>query len=283
MNPKMLFSIRWWSDFPFIQTKPKGVGKRQGALSAPVIQDTGKHLAYFCRGRYWIRYAGCRGLLQSRPQALKSSRSASEAQFFHSAFPGPLTLNLLSPGSNDRIEGIMIPPKEFIRKIRPFSFLTENELDTLMSGLEVELFRKDRIIYSRGESRKNVYMVYSGLVCLYDEEAVDYISQGETLGLITADSNEFLLSARAVEDTVCYLISVDRYKEVLAKNKTFSEFFSAVIARRFKSLKCTLYDDKILQESALVIDLERVIYRRPVVCKPHTLITDAAAQMDEKM
>ena len=174
----------------------------------------------------------------------------------------------------------MIPPKEFIRKVRPFSFLTEDELDTLMSGLEVELFRKGRIIYSRGEDRKNIYMVYSGLVCLYDEEAVDYISQGETLGLITADSNEYILSAKAAEDTVCYLISVDRYKEVLAVNKTFSDFFAAIITKRFKSLKGTLYDEKILQESALVIDLERVIYRRPVVCRPHTLVTDAAAKMD---
>jgi len=174
----------------------------------------------------------------------------------------------------------MIPPKEFIRKVRPFSFLTEDELDTLMSGLEVELFRKGRIIYNRGEDRKNIYMVYSGLVCLYDEEAVDYISQGETLGLITADSNEYILSAKAAEDTVCYLISVDRYKEVLAVNKTFSDFFAAIITKRFKSLKGTLYDEKILQESALVIDLERVIYRRPVVCRPHTLVTDAAAKMD---
>ena len=34
----------------------------------------------------------------------------------------------------------MVPPKEFIRKIRPFSFLSEKDLDILVSGLEVELF-----------------------------------------------------------------------------------------------------------------------------------------------
>ena len=85
----------------------------------------------------------------------------------------------------------MIPPKEFIRKLRPFSFLTEEELDTLTSGLEVELFKKDRIIFSRGEDRKNIYLVFSGLVCLVDEEAVDYISTGEAFGLIASDSNAF--------------------------------------------------------------------------------------------
>ncbi len=174
----------------------------------------------------------------------------------------------------------MIPPKEFIRKVRPFSFLTEEELDTLISGLEVELFKKDRIVFSKGEDRKNIYIVFSGLVCLSDEEAVNYISRGEVLGLIASDSNAFLLSAKALEDTVCYLISMDRYKEVLAANASFSAFFIAIITKRFRSLKGTLSDEKILQESALVIDIERMIYRRPVVCKPHTTAGTAVAQMD---
>jgi len=174
----------------------------------------------------------------------------------------------------------MIPPKEFIRKVRPFSFLTEDELDILISGLEVELFKKDRIIFSRGEDRKNIYIVYSGLVCLLDEEAVDYLSRGEVIGLTASDSNTFLFSAKALEDTVCYLISMDRYKKVLASNTSFAAFFDAMITKRFRSLKSTLADDKILQESALVIDIERVIYRKPVVCRPRTMVRDAAAHMD---
>ncbi|HYA43718.1 MAG TPA: DUF294 nucleotidyltransferase-like domain-containing protein [Syntrophobacteraceae bacterium] len=174
----------------------------------------------------------------------------------------------------------MIPPKEFIRDLRPFSLLSEEQLDILMSGLEVELFKKDRIIYSSGENRKYIYIVHSGIVCLYDEEAVDYISRGEVLGLMVSDSNVFLLSAMAVEDSVCYLISMDKYKEVLAKNKSFSDFFSAIVTKRFRSLKSMLSDEKILQESALVIDLERIIYRKPVVCNPHSTIGDAAALMD---
>ena len=62
----------------------------------------------------------------------------------------------------------MIPPKEFIRKVRPFSLLTGEELDILISGLEVELFKKDRIVYRKGETRENIYIVFSGLVCLFD-------------------------------------------------------------------------------------------------------------------
>jgi CBS domain-containing protein len=174
----------------------------------------------------------------------------------------------------------MIPPKEFIRKVRPFSFLTEDELDILISGLEVQLFKKDRDLFRRGEDRHNIYIVYSGLVCLLDEEAVDYLSRGEVLGLTATDDNKFLFSAKALEDTVCYLISMDRYKKVLAANASFSAFFTAMITKRFRSLKSAHTDEKILQESALVIDIERVIYRKPVVCRPRTMVKDAAARMD---
>ncbi len=174
----------------------------------------------------------------------------------------------------------MIPPKEFIRKVRPFSLLTGEELDILISGLEVELFKKDRIVYRKGETRENIYIVFSGLVCLFDEEPVDYLSKAEVFGLIASDSNSFLLSAKAIEDTVCYLISINRYKEVLTRNVSFSAFFDAVTTKRFRSFKSTVSDEKILQESALVIDIERVIYRRPVVCKPGTTVVDAVAAMD---
>lgn len=174
----------------------------------------------------------------------------------------------------------MIPPKEFIRKVRPFSFLTEEELDILMSGLEVELFRKGRIIHRRGEARGHIYIVFSGLVSLSEEEAVDYLSVGEVFGIMASDSNSFLFNARAVEDTVCYLIGMKSYKQLLAANANFSAFFNAIISRRFRSLKRKVPDEKILQESALVIDLERVIFRKPVVCEPHTTIGEAAARMD---
>jgi CBS domain-containing protein len=50
----------------------------------------------------------------------------------------------------------MIPPKEFIKKIRPFSFLSEDELNILISGLEVKLFQKNKTIFKKGEARKYI-------------------------------------------------------------------------------------------------------------------------------
>ena len=82
----------------------------------------------------------------------------------------------------------MIPPKEFIKKIRPFSFLSEDETNILISGLEVKLFQKNKLIFKKGDDRKYVYIIFSGLVGLFDDEiAVDYISKGEIFGFLGAN------------------------------------------------------------------------------------------------
>lgn len=175
----------------------------------------------------------------------------------------------------------MIPPQEFIKKIKPFSFLTEEELGILMSGLEVELFKKDKVIFRKGDARKYVYIVFSGLVGLFDEEAVDYISKGEVFGIIAADAYPYLLTARAMEDTVCYLVRAGKFREVVIRNERFSSFFTTFISRRFRSFKSIASDKTMSQESAVVLDVEKVIYRRPVTCKSHETVGNAAAEMDK--
>ncbi len=174
----------------------------------------------------------------------------------------------------------MIPPQEFIKKIKPFTFLSRDELNILMSGLEVELFKKGSVIYKRGEPRKFVYIVFSGLVGLFDDEAVDYIAKGEVFGIIASDGSPYLLTARAIEDTVCYMAPVERFREVVVRNERFSSFFTTFISRQFRSFKSIASDRTMIQESAVVLDVEKVIYRRPVTCAPGESVGNAASEMD---
>jgi len=174
----------------------------------------------------------------------------------------------------------MIPPKEFIKKIRPFSFLSEDELNILMSGLEVKLFQKNKTIFIKGDTRKYVYIMFSGLVALFDDEiAVDYISKGEIFGIISVRDFPYLLDARALEDTVCYLLYSENFKEVFNKNKRFSSFFSTFIKRRFHSFKKIASEKKIFEEATFVLDIEKMVYKKPVVAGPDMTVEYAAVEM----
>jgi CBS domain-containing protein len=175
----------------------------------------------------------------------------------------------------------MIPPKEFIRRIRPFSFLSEDALDILISGLEVDLFEKGKTIYKKGQTSEYAYVIFSGLVGLFDEEeAIDYLSRGEIFGIISLYGYPLNSTAKAIEDTVCYAVDYRQFKTIFDSNEKFASFFSTLLNRRFRSFKTVTSDKKILEEVSFVLEVERILYKKPVVCSPELTIADAASDMD---
>ena len=176
----------------------------------------------------------------------------------------------------------MIPPKEFIRKIRPFSFLSEHDLDIIISALDVALFEKGKIIHKKGRISEYVYVIFSGLVGLFDEEAaVDYLSRGEIFGILSLYGNPLNSTAKAIEDTVCYLVETQQFKAIFDTNEKFASFFTTFINRRFRSFKTIASDKKIVEEASFVLDVERIIYKKPVICNDKLTIAGAASEMDK--
>jgi CBS domain-containing protein len=176
----------------------------------------------------------------------------------------------------------MIPPREFIRTIRPFSFLSENDLDIVVSALEVALFEKDKIIHKKGQVSEYVYVIFSGLVGLFDEEAaVDYLSRGEIFGILSLYGNPLNTTARAIEDTVCYLVEARQFKVIFDANERFASFFTTFINRRFRSFKTIASDKKIVEEASFVLEVERIIYKKPVICRANLTISGVAFEMDQ--
>jgi CBS domain-containing protein len=151
-----------------------------------------------------------------------------------------------------------------------------------MSGLEVELFEKGKTIYKKGQPAENVYVIFSGLVGLYDEEAaVDYLTKGEILGIISFYGSPLHETAKALEDTVCYLIESKKFRIVFDAEKRFASFFSALIHRRFRSFKTIASDKKIIEEASFVLEVERILYKKPIICSRDITILGAASEMDK--
>ena len=176
----------------------------------------------------------------------------------------------------------MIPPKEFIRKIRPFSFLSEDDLDIIISGLGVDLFEKGKTIYKKGQTSEYVYVIFSGLVGLFDDEgAIDYLSSGEIFGIISLYGYPLNSTAKAIDDTVCYAVDYPQFKRVVDSNERFATFFSDLLNRRFRSFKSVASDKKILEEASFVLEVERIIYKNPVTCSPEQTIAGAVSEMDK--
>lgn len=175
----------------------------------------------------------------------------------------------------------MIPPREFIRKIQPFSFLSAEEVDIIVSSIEVALFDKGEEIYSVGKVSEYVYIVFSGIVGLFDDEcAADYLSRGEVFGIMSIYGGQSNFTAIAVEESVCYTIEMVEFKKVFDKNSRFADFFTAFIDRRFRSFKTIASDKRFAEEASFVLELQRIVYKEPVVCKASDAVAFAASEME---
>ncbi|MEM2002391.1 MAG: hypothetical protein QXT77_07090, partial [Candidatus Methanomethylicaceae archaeon] len=61
----------------------------------------------------------------------------------------------------------MLPPVQYLSKIKPFSFLSEAEITELVSWMDIALYRKGKIIFEANEKIKKFYFVREGKVGLF--------------------------------------------------------------------------------------------------------------------
>lgn len=176
----------------------------------------------------------------------------------------------------------MIPPKEFLRKIKPFSFLREEHLNGLTGSLDVAMYGAGAVIFSKEEVCSSVLLVFSGLVGLYDgDELVDLVSKGEIFGLLSAlHHTPSYYEARALEDTICYLIDAEAFEKVYQAHSAFAAFFSTFIERRFRSFARLARQEESMQDGATAVLVETLVGKAPVTCAPENSVREAVSIMD---
>jgi CBS domain-containing protein len=175
----------------------------------------------------------------------------------------------------------MIPPREFIKKIKPFSFLLENELDIIVSALEVQYFQKGMLIYNKGQIPAYVYMIFSGLIGLFEDETpADYLSRGELFAISCINECPSKYTASAIDDSICYLIPTNIFLLAYNNNKRFAKFFTALIEKRLEAFKTIASDNKIMEEATFILSIDTILYKEPVTCQPDTTIEEAASRME---
>ncbi|WP_148045794.1 putative nucleotidyltransferase substrate binding domain-containing protein [Desulfosoma caldarium] len=176
----------------------------------------------------------------------------------------------------------MIPPKEFLRKIKPFSFLPEEQLAALTGSLDVAMYAAGKVVCAKDEVSPSVFLVFSGLVGLYDgDELVDLVSKGEIFGLLSAiHHSPSYYEARALEDTICYLIDAEAFEKVYRSHSAFASFFTTFIERRFRSFAQLAREQESLRDGATAVLVETVVSKSPVTCAPDQSVGEAVGIMD---
>ena len=176
----------------------------------------------------------------------------------------------------------MLPPIYYLKKIEPFSFLTNDELDEIIKGLESEIYGKNATIFKKGGSPlKYLYLLKCGKISL-DNTHEEILGEGELFGVASVISgNSPGFTAVSNEDSVCYLINRENFLNVFNSNPMFSGFFEKILSRRLTSL-LKLSKSSQGYDELYAISVFDLIARESVVCSPKTKIRDATIRMKEE-
>ena len=133
----------------------------------------------------------------------------------------------------------------FIREIRLFSILGDEELDELVKGFQLKSVPAGEVIFNQGDAGDRFYIVYSGKVRVFQiNEAQKEVSlgvrvKGDHFGetaLITGNPRNS--AARAVDDTILLSLNSDFFNRYLFSRPELREQFDKFI--RFTSIHAFL-------------------------------------------
>ncbi len=182
----------------------------------------------------------------------------------------------------------------FLKRVPPFQFLDDADVQAVARNLSLEFYPKDRVVLRQdGPPSDALRIIKKGgvKVSMVSEDGaevvIDYRGEGDTFGFLSLVGKDRVRSnITAVEDTICYLLGQEMLLKLLDSHLSFTEYFlksriTKYIDRTYREMqdKCIFYggSDRLLFTTR-VGDMAI----KDVVSAPEdTPIREAAAIMSE--
>lgn len=169
----------------------------------------------------------------------------------------------------------MIEIREHLSRFPPFDDLPEEALDELARNVEVSYFRAGSDILLHDQPIHELHYVRSGAVEQYRRSGALHhrLTEGDLFGQNgLMRGNKVRLAARAIEDTLIYLIPEAVFNQLTEQYENFADFFELETSARLK----TALDSS---SSKLNETKVRKLVKRKVVSAPMDASVREAAQL----
>ncbi|MFW6041988.1 MAG: DUF294 nucleotidyltransferase-like domain-containing protein [Guyparkeria sp.] len=169
--------------------------------------------------------------------------------------------------------------REHLSRFPPFDRLDDQWLDRVAGSVEVAYYRNGTTIQEYGEPIDSLRYVRSGAVEVYrhNGELYDRLSEGDILGHTGLLHNRRVrFPARAIEDTLLYLIPADVFDSLCDGDDQFADFVELSGPR----LKATVEQSE-RENDMMVTRVRRLLGRSPVMIEETATVHEAARSMTE--
>ena len=180
----------------------------------------------------------------------------------------------------------------FLAQVRPFNFLSGEELASIAEDIAIEYYPRGMEILSQdGPPSDCLGVIKKGGVKLLiktneDEESVfDYRGPGEQFGLLSLVlGDRSRATVIAVEDTICYLIAKEKILAIIKENPAANEFF---VKSYFIHFIDKTYEKTRGKRSGPDRDVQllyttpvgQIVHRQPITADQELTIKQAAQKM----
>ncbi len=173
--------------------------------------------------------------------------------------------------------------KNHIFRYPPFRKLPEDVLDDLVQHVEIAYFRANHDILISGQENRHLCFIRSGAVEIRrsNGEFFNRIGEGNIFGQFSLlQKKPVRYSAKAIEDTLIYLIPDDQFERLCDEYDHFSDFMVEDSGSRLNSAinrKRHGSDNPLL-----TTPVRKLIQQRIVTASPSITIQEAAEQMSRE-
>ncbi|SFP02676.1 putative nucleotidyltransferase substrate binding domain-containing protein [Hydrogenimonas thermophila] len=173
----------------------------------------------------------------------------------------------------------IVEQKSFLISIHPFDSLSDNELERVLSAMDIAYYPKDTILFNEDKKPDNISIIIKGSVEASDKEGnVEYFGALDTIGAceILQHSNERIY--RVIEELLCYEIPKTLFLELIKTNDAFKTFYLEDIATRLQALRKQSQQTEFTE--FLTARIGDIFIHSPYIVEGTTPIVKAVAGME---
>lgn len=172
--------------------------------------------------------------------------------------------------------------RDFIMSHPPFDVLDKGSLNEITKALTIKYMRRGSEFFGLYETNKYLYMIRTGAIEFRDKDnqLIDKLAEGDIY--YSDDKKHKLEQAICVEDTMLYLLPIEKLNQFRQQNEEFDRHFNQSINERLRIAVELTHTADMRDLSAMKLEVNSLTDRKPVIVDSSLSIQSAAQLMTDE-
>jgi CBS domain-containing protein len=168
--------------------------------------------------------------------------------------------------------------KSFIRNIKPFDNLLNNELEEICSHLDIVYFKNNEQILSPVKNAEFLYFVIKGVIQeKLNDEVVSVYSANEYFDPITLIENKIKHTFITVQESILYALPKEIFLKYMYQNRALESYFFSTISQKLNNSMQNEEKKKLLDFA--MSKVEDAYLQKPIYIDERETIYGAVVQL----